>query len=119
MAKHSSVGHVKISELKALPEKYDQKSVILIGSISEILQTGLNPRTFILYDGSGTIRIEYMITISSTTLDYARVGDIVIFNGGFSASQEYVYGGPILHIPRVAFAILGLLAVAYLIRRRK
>lgn len=121
LAKRSNVGRVKISELNEFPTKYDQKGVIVIGSISEIVMTGLNPRTFILHDGSGTVLVEYM-TLFSTTIDYAKVGDIVIFGGTFyasGASGERIYGGPVLHIPRVAFAILGLLAVAYLMRRRK
>ena len=129
MAKRSNVGRVKISELNSFPEKYDCKGVKIKGSISKIIRVESNPRTFILDDGTGTVLVEYN-HIFSTSVDGSKEGDEVIVEGTFyvTESRNYVNGYPTWYrvygvfwvLPgfEAVFAIVGLLAVAYLLRRR-
>jgi len=121
LAKHASVGSVKIIDLKALATKYDQRTVAISGTIRDIKTVYGKGYTFALDDGSGMISVVYegglgdiaesnKVTVSG--IFQASAGSVVADN-----VQKSGVGG----VPgfEAIFPIAGLLAVAYLIRRRK
>ena len=121
LAKHASVGSVKIIDLKALATKYDQRTVVVSGTIRDIETVYGKGYTFALDDGTGMISVVY-----EGGLGDIQEGDKVTVSGAFQASTgtvaaETVQKSGVGGVPgfEAIFAIAGLLTVAYLIRRRK
>jgi len=121
LAKHASVGSVKIIDLKALATKYDQRTVVVSGTIRDIETVYGKGYTFALDDGTGMISVVY-----EGGLGDIQEGDKVMVSGAFQASTgtvaaETVQKSGVGGVPgfEAIFAIAGLLTVAYLIRRRK
>jgi len=119
-AKHASVGSVKIIDLKALATKYDQRTVAISGTIRDIETVYGKGYTFALDDGSGMISVVYEGGLG----DIAE-GDKVTVSGVFQASTGAVVADNVQKsgvggVPgfEAIFTIAGLLAVAYLIRRK-
>jgi len=121
LAKHASVGSVKIIDLKALATKYDQRTVAVSGTIRDIKTVYGKGYTFALDDGSGMISVVY-----EGGLGDIQEGDKVTVSGIFQASTGSVVADNVQKsgvggVPgfEAILAIAGLLAVAYLIRRRR
>ena len=121
LAKHTSIGSVQIKDLKALATKYDQRTVVISGTIRDIETVYGEGYTFALDDGSGMISVVYQGSLGDI-----RDGDKVTASGIFQASTGTVVadnveksgvGGGVPGFEAI-FAIAGLLAVAYLLRRR-
>ena len=121
LAKHASVGSVQIKDLKALATKYDQRTVIISGTIRDIETVYGEGYKFALDDGTGMISVVYR-----SGLGDIQEGDKITVNGMFEASSravaaENVKKAWVSSVPgfEAIFAIAGLLAVTYLLRRRK
>jgi PGF-CTERM protein len=121
LAKHASIGSVKIIDLKALATKYDQRTVVVSGTIRDIKTVYGKGYTFALDDGSGMISVVY-----EGGLGDIQEGDKVTVSGIFQASTgtvaaDTVHKSGVGGVPgfEAIFVIAGLMAVAYLIRRRK
>jgi PGF-CTERM protein len=121
LAKHASVGSVKIIDLKALATKYDLRTVLVSGTIRDIETVYGKGYTFALDDGTGMISVVY-----EGGLGDIKEGDKVTVSGAFQASAgtvvaDNVQKSGVGDVPgfEAIFAIAGLLAVAYLIRRRR
>jgi len=121
-AKHASVGSVQIKDLKALATKYDERTVVISGTIRDIETVYGEGYTFALDDGSGMISVVYQGSLGDI-----KDGDRVTVSGVFQASTGTVVadnveksgvGGSVPGFEAI-FAIAGLLAVVYLLRRRK
>ncbi len=121
LAKHTSIGSVQIKDLKALATKYDQRTVVISGTIRDIETVYGEGYTFALDDGSGMISVVYQGSLGDI-----KDGDKVTASGIFQASTGTVVadnveksgvGGGVPGFEAI-FAIAGLLAVAYLLRRR-
>ena len=123
LAKHASIGSVQIKDLKALATRYDQRTVAISGTIRDIETVYGEGYTFALDDGSGMISVVYQGSLGDI-----KDGDKVTASGIFEAStgtvvadnvQKSGVGGGGVPGFEVIFAIAGLLAVAYVLRRRK
>ena len=121
LAKHASIGSVQIKDLKALATKYDERTVVISGTIRDIETVYGEGYTFALDDGSGMISVSYQGSLGDI-----RDGDRVKASGIFQASTGTVVADDVQKsgvsgVPgfEVIFAIAGLLAVAYLLKRRR
>lgn len=121
LAKHASIGSVQIKDLKALATKYDERTVVISGTIRDIETVYGEGYTFALDDGSGMISVSYQGSLGDI-----KDGDRVTASGIFQASTGTVVADNVQKsgvggVPgfEVIFAIAGLLAVAYLLRRRR
>ena len=122
LAKRASIGSVPITDLKALATKYDGRTVMVSGTIRDIETVYGSGYKFAIDDGSGMISVAYQGSLGDI-----KDGDKVTASGIFKAStgtvdadtvQKSGVGGGMPGF-EVVFAIAGLLAVAYLLRRRK
>ena len=123
LAKHASIGSVQINDLKALATKYDQRTVVISGTIRDIETVYGEGYTFALDDSSGMISVAYQGSLGDI-----NDGDKVTASGIFEAStgtlvadtvQKSGVGGGGVPGFEAIFALTGLLAVAYLVRRRR
>ena len=121
LAKHASIGSVQIKDLKALATRYDQRTVAISGTIRDIETVYGEGYTFALDDGSGMISVVYQGSLGDI-----KDGDKVTASGIFQASTGTVVADDVEKsgvgdgVPgfEAVFAIAGLLAVAYLLKRR-
>ena len=122
LAKHASIGSVQIKDLKALATKYDERTVVVSGTIRDIETVYGEGYTFALDDGSGMISVVYQGSLGDI-----RDGDKVTVSGIFQAStgtlvadtvQKSGVGGGGVPGFEVIFAIAGLLVAVYLLKRK-
>ncbi|NQE46008.1 hypothetical protein C5S31_08300 [ANME-1 cluster archaeon GoMg2] len=121
LAKRASIGSVQINDLKALATKYDQRTVVISGTIRDIETVYGEGYKFALDDGSSMISVTYQGSLGDI-----KDGDKVTASGIFEAStgtlvadnvQKSGVGGGGVPGFEVIFAIAGLLAVVYVLRR--
>jgi PGF-CTERM protein len=122
LVKHASIGSVQINDLKALATKYDQRTVVISGTIRDIETVYGEGYTFALDDGSGMISVAYQGSLGDI-----KDGDKVTASGIFEAStgtvvadnvQKSGVGGGGVPGFEVIFAIAGLLVAVYLLKRK-
>jgi histone H3/H4 len=122
LAKHASIGSVQINDLKALATKYDQRTVVISGTIRDIETVYGEGYTFALDDGSGMISVAYQGSLGDI-----NDGDKVTASGIFEAStgtlvadtvQKSGVGGGGVPGFEVIFAIAGLLIAVYFLKRK-
>ncbi|MDY6966801.1 MAG: DUF2341 domain-containing protein [Halobacteriota archaeon] len=121
LAKNATVSSVKITDLIALSAKYDQYTVMITGTIKDINAVYGKGYTFALDDGSGMISVSYK-GILGDIQDGDRVtvhGVFQVTNGSGSIVADDVQSGGGTPGFEAVFTIAGVLAVAYLIRRRR
>jgi len=119
LAKNAPIRSIEIENLKALPTKYDQRTMMISGIIRDINAIYGEGYTFALDDGSGMISVAY-----DGILGDIQDGDKVKVTGVFQASSGNILANDVQSGGRmpgfeVVFAITGLLAVAYLLRMKK
>ena len=119
LAKNAPIRAIEIENMKALPTKYDQRTMSISGIIRDINAIYGEGYTFALDDGSGMISVAY-----TGILGDIEDGDKVTVTGVFQASSgdilaDDVQSGGRMPGFEVVFAIAGLLAVAYVLRMRK
>lgn len=117
---YSNVSFVSISDLNKLSTTYDQRAVLIFGDIGGIESVDDSRYIFEIDDGSDTISVIY-----KGSLDDIKEGDNVTVGGVFLASQRTFEANSLqksadIGVPgfEVFFAVSGLLAVAYLLRRK-
>ena len=123
LAKHTSVGSVKISDLLVFPNRYDKYTVTIKGVIKEIETVSNGKYTFSLDDNSSMISVVYQRTFGRS---FVNEGDNVTVIGIFQASNRTVFTNNLKKskgfvVPgfKAIFTLISLLAVAYLITRKK
>jgi len=117
LAKNATVRSIDISSLKSMPIKYDERNVLLTGTIRDISTVFGEYYTFALDDGTGLISVDY-----TGILGDIQDGDKITVIGVFKASNGSIYSGNVNSggAPgfEAVFAVAGLLSVAYILRRR-
>lgn len=121
LAKNSSIASLSINDLNALATRYDQRIVVISGTIKDIETDYGSGYSFALDDGSGMISVVY-----GGVLNDIKEGDKVTVSGIFQASTRTVEANDVQKGKLGAgpgfgtiIAILGLLSVAYLLRGKK
>ena len=122
LVKHASIGSVQINDLKALATKYDQRTVVISGTIRDIETVYGEGYTFALDDSSGMISVAYQGSLGDI-----NDGDKVTASGIFEAStgtlvadtvQKSGVGGGGMPGFEMIFAIAGLLIAVYFLKRK-
>jgi hypothetical protein len=119
LAKHASIGTVSIKNLKALVTKYDERSVVLSGTIRNIETVNGKGYEFAMDDGSGMISVVYQGSLGDI-----KDGDKVTTNGIFQASNgtvvaDNVQKSGITSAPAFEVILAGIgILMAFVLRRR-
>ncbi|MDY6931172.1 MAG: DUF2341 domain-containing protein [Halobacteriota archaeon] len=117
LAKNSTIGSIDISNLKAVPTKYNGRNILLTGTIRDISTIFGEGYTFALDDGTGIISVDYKGVLGDIE-DGDKITVVGIFeasNGSINSINVNSGGAPGFE---ATLAVAGLLSVAYILKRR-